>query len=405
VRSSGVIGLISDTLIFIRDRFCAGYYVLSLIRVLAVLVSLATALLGQGKMLKARQFLVDGYGSVMTIDMKKVRDRGVWDELYGSPVLRALLRTIYTFQAGVSIDAIDQVTMVPHVPIDAGPEDRGYVIITIEGNSGLDEDFSAYQGRYTETKVAGYTVLHDEWVKGEAIAKVSPKLLVFGPTAMLVRVLEGEPRSGLPSGDVLSFTAGKPNLLGYFVGDIQKDSANRQLLTELLPEVSWPDGDAPTFFCIRLMVFGDEDDPHLQLEVILRHGKNGEGIVVSERVVAAALDRLMKVTEMRLFLPLLKKIKYERDRTDAIWRLDLGRARGFGGTLGVALPALMVYAGLQEAEAVGGVGNVQVEEVEGVNDVAQPIPVKPIKPKPKEKPKPKQARKPVTTGGGGDCLL
>ena len=375
------------------------------IRIFAVLVALAAAVLSQGKVLKARQFLVDGYGSVMAIDMKMVRDRGVWDELYGSPLLRALLSTVNMFQAGLSIDAIDQVTWVPHVRVDAGPDDRDCVIITIEGSSDLGEDVWAYRDRYTETQVAGYAVLHDEWVEGEAIAKVSPKLLVFGPTAMLVSVLEGEPRNGLPSGDVLSFTAGKKNLLGYFVGDMQKVPANRQLLAEVLPEVSWPDGDAPTFFCIRLMVFGDEDDPHLQLEAILRHGKSGEGIVVSERVVAAALDRLMKVTEMRLFLPLLKNIKYERDRTDAIWRLDLGRARGFGGTLGVALPALMVYAGLKEAEATGGVGNVQVEEVEGVDDVASPAPAKPIKAKPKPKPKEKQARKPVTTGGGGDRLL
>ena len=378
--------------------------------VFAVLVALAVVAPCQDGAPKARHFLPNGYGSVMTIDMKKMRASGVWDELCASQLVK-LLRGLYESESGITLDAIDRATLVsdvasdraslgPGVTDDGGHTAGTYEVITIEGNADLGNGSQAYDGRYAEATVAGYTLLQDEWVNGACILKVSPTLLVYGRTSMLVSVLEGKSRGGLPAGDVMSFTAGLKNLLGYFIGDIQKHPENRGLLESVLPGAVWPKDDEPTFFCVRLFVTGDEDDPHLQLDFSLRHGKNGPGLVVTEQAVAAGLKGLMAMKEMRIVLPLLKKIQYERDRTDAVWRLHLGRARGFGGTLGLLVPSFLAYMELKPVEAL----LVPVVEFEGTDDEAEPDPAKVIKPAVIEGGEPQVEEpnpKPVTPGGGG----
>ena len=371
----------------------------------AVLVALAVVAPCQGDAPKARHFLPNGYGSVMTIDMKKLRASGVWDEVCASQVVK-LIKGLYESESGISLDAIDRATLVHDVVQDqatSGQDDVEHIadgreVLVVEGNADLGDGTPVYDGRYSETKVVGYTLLRDEWFKGQGILKVSPTLLVYGRTSMLVSVLEGKTRGGLPAGDVMSFTAGRKNLLGYFIGDIQKHPENRGLLKSVLPEVVWPKGDEPTFFCVRLFVTGDEDDPCLQLDLSLRHGKDGPGLLVTEQAITAVLEELIVMKEMRILLPLLKKVKYERDRTDAVWRLDLGRARGFGGTLGLLAPSFLVYAGLKEAEAPVG-------QLEAAADQAEPAPATVIKPAVIEGGEPQVVEpepKPITPGGGGD---
>lgn len=373
---------------------------MNLLRVFAVLVVFAVVVPCQGAVPKARHFLPNGYGSVMTVDVKKMRDSGVWDELYASQIVR-LFVGLYESESGISIDSVDRATVVYDGFHDGSAEltqtTGSYKVVTIEGNAELGDGSQNDYGRYTKTEVLGYTLHQDEWATGQGVLKVSPTLLVYGQSSMLVRVLQGESRGGLPSGDVLSFTAGQKDLLGYFIGDIQQHPQNRNLLRSVLPDAVWPDDDEPTFFCVQMRVSGDEDDPHLQLVVSLRHGKDGPGLLVSERAVAAVLQELMETTELRILLPLLKKVKHERDRTDAIWRLDLGRARGFGGTLGLLAPGFLVFMGRKEAEGVLA----PVIELEAVADEAEPAPPKivvEVMPPRVEEPKPK----PVTPGGGGD---
>ncbi len=137
---------------------------------------------------------------------------------------------------------------------------------------------------------------------------------------------------------------------------------------------------------------------------MLRHGKDGAGLVASEKAVASALQRVREIKETRIIRPLLKKIKHERDRTDAIWRLDLGRARNAAGMLGTLSPFLM-FARASEVQPIQG----QVLFLEEVaeEEEAKPKPVEKKKTKvieitrkPPKKAKATPKPKPVTGGGG-----
>ena len=384
-------------------RHHPGLNLTNILRVFAALVVLAVVIPCQGAAPKAHDFLPNGYGSIMTVDVKKMRDSGVWDELCASQIVR-LFVGLYESESGISIDLVDRAAVVHDVVHDGSADvthaTGAYEVVTIEGNADLGDGSQNGFGRYTKTEVLGYTLHQDEWATGQGVLKVSPTLLVYGRASMLVSVLEGKIRGGLPSGDVMSFTAGHKNLLGYFIGDIQKHPQNRDLLERVLPKAVWPKDDEPAFFCVRLFVTGDEDDPHLQLDLSLRHGNDGPGLLVTEHAVAAGLKEWKAMKEMRILLPLLKKVTYERDRTDAVWRLDLGRARGFGGTLGLLAPGFLVYSGLKEAEAILA----PAVEIEAAVDEAEPAPAKVIKPAVIEGGEPQVVEpesKPVTAGGGG----
>lgn len=368
-----------------------------------VALAACTAVLpAQTKVPTARQFLFDDYTSVMSIDMKKMRDSGVWDEMT-STALKMIFGMIEK-QFGFPLDALDRATLVRKFSVN-GEDTKSHEIITVEGNADLGESADVQHGRYVATDVDDYAVMLDQFIPDYAMVHVTPKLLVFGPVGLLTSVLNGEPRGGLPSGDVMSFTAGQKGLLGYVVGDLRPGDMPREGLDEMLPDAAWPEDDRPTFACIRLLVTGDEDDPHLTLEFVLRHGKDGAGLVASEKAVASALQRVREIKEARIIRPLLKKIKHERDRTDAIWRLDLGRARNAAGMLGTLSPFLM-YARVSEVQAIQG----QVLFLEEVweEDEAKPVEKKKTKKtkvieitrKPPKKAKTTPKPKPVTGGGG-----
>ena len=366
-----------------------------------VALAACTAVLpAQAKVPTARQFLFDDYTSVMSIDMKKMRDSGVWDEMTSTAL--KMVFGMMEKQFGFPLDALDRATLVRRFSVD-GEDTKSHEIITVEGNADLGESADVQHGRYVATDVDDYAVMLDQFIPDQAMVYVTPKLLVFGPLGLLKSVLRGEPRGGLPSGDVMSFTAGQKGLLGYVVGDLRPGDMPREGLDEMLPDAAWPEDDRPTFVCIRLLVTGDEDDPHLTLEFVLRHGKDGAGLVASEKAVASALQRVREIKEARIIRPLLKKIKHERDRTDAIWRLDLGRARNAAGMLGTLSPFLM-FAGAPEVH----VGQAQQDLFEEVTEAEATAPksvekkakVIEITRKPPKKAKPTPKPKPVTGGGG-----
>lgn len=365
------------------------------------------ALPAQTKAPKARQFLLDDYTSVMSIDMKKMRDSGVWDEMSSSAL--KMIFGMMEKQFGFSLDALDRATMVREYSVD-GEVTKSCEILTVEGNADLGQLADVQHGRYVAAVVGDYTVMLDQWGGDQALVQVTPTLRVMGPTDLLKDVLNGKPRAGLPSGDVMSFTAGQKGLLGYAIGDLRSGDIAHMGLDVMLPDAAWPEDDKPTFVCIRLVCSGDEDDPHLTLEWLLRHGKDGAGLVASEKAVASALNRVRELKEARIVRPLLKKITHERDRTDAIWRLDLGRARDAAGMLGMLSPFLMVSRAAEVQVIQAGqiiVEEVVEEVVEAQEEKAKPKPVekkakvievtrKPPK-KAKLTPKPKPA-----TGGGSN---
>jgi hypothetical protein len=232
-------------------------------------------------------------------------------------------------------------------------------------------------GRYREDRLGDYTVLCDQWNDGRVVVQVNADLRVHGPAALIEAVLNGKPRAGRPAPDVLAFVGGDQRLLAYFCANFADDDDIRDALHTALPDATWPDDDKPAFAGGRLRATGDVDDPHLTIELVLRHGTAGDGLAATETAVAAALERVAAMKETRLFRPLLAKIEHQRDGTDAVWRLDLGRARQAAGMLGTLAPFLFVA---RTVEA-------QVLEAEAVAEAVEAPAPEPKKEKEKEKEK------------------
>ena len=346
----------------------------------SLLAIVTTALLpaqGQGK-LRARNFHVDDYRTVVRVDMKAFRETGVWEELrVGGAVAVAHL---FVEEMGFGPDELDVVTMTRRLPqpATAGGERESVGVVVFEGNQPLQAVETFRPGRYTVERVGSYDLYLDTWT-GDAATTPDDKLLVTGGEQLLRDVLEGRPRSGLPSADVMAFTAGKSGTLIDVVVDLGQEPGLEAELVSLLSEaeagVTWPADDRPSMIGVRLAAIGDEDDRHLQLEVVVRHGTAGAGIAVTERSVDAGVEALKRLKEARLFRPLLKSIERERRGTDAIWRVDLGRARAFGGSLVTLAPLVVVgYQAWNMAMKMQGGGGPALQVVDEAEAVAEPPP-------------------------------
>tara|TARA_R110002072_G_scaffold100429_6_gene221212 strand:- start:361 stop:1497 length:1137 start_codon:yes stop_codon:yes gene_type:complete len=353
----------------------------------------------QDKPPAARQFLLDEYRTVIHANLKLWRDSGVWDEVSGGAT--KLMISLIEKEMAFSLDRLDSVTSVQEPLVKAGEEPAMHQmplqITILQGNGDLgDPAGNDNERRYQEAKVGDYRLLLDQW-SNNAVVQVSPQLRVYGPTEMLKSVLAGKPRTGLPSADVLSFTAGKQNLLAYMVADVKNHRQPRESIEAILPDAGWPEDDKPTHMCLRLLATGDEDDRHLMLELAVRHGKDGEGLVATEKAVTAAIKRLRELQEARIVRPLLKKIESERDGTDGVWRVDLGRARNAMSLLGTLAPFMMYTTGARVQQVQQGVMVVEEVVIEEAEEVApKPKPVK----KSGGKKKGQAKVVPVTTGGG-----
>ena len=79
-----------------------------------------------------------------------------------------------------------------------------------------------------------------------------------------------------------------------------------------------------------------------------------------------------------MFWPLLKKVEYERSVTDGIWRVDLGRARSFGGVAATAAPltlAWLKFSELFEQLEVGVLPGAALQVLEDEVEEPPPPPV------------------------------
>jgi hypothetical protein len=116
----------------------------------------------------------------------------------------------------------------------------------------------------------------------------------------------------------------------------------QEVLGKLFEDVEWPDGDAPRFLYGRLHDTGDADDPHVAIEVVLRHVDDGEGIAVTEKALDALIAQAKANPKAVAARPMLDAIERSRDRGDLVLKLDLGRARDAVGKLAmIAMPLLM----------------------------------------------------------------
>ena len=113
---------------------------------LATLCTAAAPLFAQNKPLVARNFHFDDYRSVIVLDLKTLRDTGVWDEMNTSSL--KMTAKIFEEQLGFSIDALDRVTMTRG---KYTPEGQGSVfeeISVLEGSEFIAEVIQREKTRY-----------------------------------------------------------------------------------------------------------------------------------------------------------------------------------------------------------------------------------------------------------------
>lgn len=296
--------------------------------------------------LQARNFHFDDYRTVIRLDMKAIRDTGVWDELLagGAKVLSQLVREEF----GFDLDTLDRLSTTRRAIEDRKMSDH---VLVMEYNADVGVPPTYDSDRYRVSVVGPYELRVDSRAH-ESMVMPSARMLVVGAEQRLRDILGGKPRTGLPSADVMSLTAGKQGTLAEFVVDLEQDPWLMKDIQGALQDVDvgieWPEGDTPKLVSGRVSAVGDEDDPHLMVEVVFRHGTAADGLEATERAVAAGIAALKEMPEARMFWPLLKDVEHERSVTDDIWRVDLGRARSFGGIAATAAPLILAWLRLSE---------------------------------------------------------
>lgn len=308
-----------------------------MIRVTAVLL-LATLAIAQDP-IPARSFLLDDYRNVVSVDLARLRDKGIWGDLEASilgPMFGEMER-----EFGGPLDALDRLLLVAEFgePVDDARQIREVRIF--EGNKGLPLPNSFQYGNWEKQDMKGREVWCREGYRGERMYQPSPEVQVWGTSLALDPVFEGEKRRGMPCADVMSLLSGKNEVLAYIVLDVTRGPLQERVLKGMFGDAVWPQGQAPSFLSIRLMATGDADDPHLTVEATLRHATDGEGVAVSDKAIDAFLEKARTDPAMRVMQPALKKCTKKRDRADLRLVADLGRSReAVGHVAGIALALL-----------------------------------------------------------------
>ncbi|MCA8950116.1 MAG: hypothetical protein KDE27_11485 [Planctomycetes bacterium] len=315
-------------------------------RILAIAAAVSLHLL-PAQQIEARRFLPDDYENVVHVDLQRLRDSGVWDELQTGAaklMLAALER-----EAGVPLADLDRVTTVARIPASgpSGREPQPQQVILLEGNAALPMPEHVATGqRYYQDTIGEFEVMRREKPRDEVFAQPAPELQVIGSTALLRGPLEGHPNTGMPCADILSLLSGKGSDLLHIAVHTDNEFLQRRFVGKILPGVEWPADDAIAYVMLELRAIGDPDDPHVHLGVVLRHTKVGDGIEVTEQAARAWLAHVAEQPKLRLAAPLLQRATIRRDRGDLVLKLDLGRARDAGGNIAmIAVPLLGYDAG------------------------------------------------------------
>lgn len=315
------------------------------------LVVLLTALPAQ-EAFNAKQFLPNEYENIVRVNMKTLRDTGVWDELEAG--LLKLFFGQMEQEAGFALESLDRLTVVPLTRKgDGGMSARQEQVLILEGNTELDiPNRVARNATYVDESIGIYDVKRRERFGDEVFFRPRPEVQIYGSTALLRPVLEGRPSAGMPCPDIMSLMAGRSDALVYGVLNLADETLNKRMVPTLFPDAEWPEGDGMKFLMFRVNAIGDPDDPNVELEVVIRHDTDGEGLAVTEKAVAARLDQAKKVPQLRLFAPLLKDVVQTRDRGDLTLKLDLGTGRTAAGRLSMLMAPMMMMGTTVEARPV-----------------------------------------------------
>ena len=323
-------------------------------------VGASAAALAAQQPIDARCFLVEDYRNIVRIDLAAMRKTVVWDDLCASG-LRSVRKPLQQ-ELGFPLEHLDRFSVVARLE-DGEPSIRQRVYV-LEGNAELAIPESIARGWQSE-QISGHTVYQLPWFDGERFVRPHERLQVWGDVDLVSAGLAGGRRAALPSADVMSLVARRGAVLAYVVADLSAQESRNAFLEELKVDGEWPADDPPTFFAARLFTTGDEDDPHLVVEIVYRHAKVGAGIDVTEAAVERALQFARELQQLRLVRKVFEGAQKSRDGTDLKIRFDLGRTRDVFGAVGaIAVPLLMGRAArMQAVDAFQAVQIVVEEEV------------------------------------------
>ncbi|MCK5941539.1 MAG: hypothetical protein KAI24_06190 [Planctomycetes bacterium] len=288
----------------------------------------------------ARDFLFSGFENTMSVNLKAMREREIWDELEVS-ALKLAFRQIEK-EAGFELDAVDRFTLAVKVPKDSKDVVRDTLEVYVtEGNRPLSLPPRVSGRNWESREVAGKTVRYRErYESGRIFYVPHPHVQVEGSWTLLRPILEKDGHRGLPSPDVMSLLSGRDDRLAYAVGSMEHPSVRAQF-GAMLGDPEWPTDDEPRFFGLQVLVRGDRDDPHLVVEAALRHARVGDGLAISKQGAEQLLAKLVDDQRLMSLRKVLKAAQFEVDGTDLVLRLDLGRVRNAVGQLAALLLPLM----------------------------------------------------------------
>ena len=305
----------------------------------------AASLLPAQDPIPAKAFLLDDYRIVAFADCKALRDRGIWDDLEVS-LLKLAFQQMEK-EIGFPLKALDRVTMVAEPPVEGGMGVTVRQVCVMEGKAKLGAPDSVTRGSWSKEKFGACEVWRRAGARDETYACPRPEMQVFGTTDILQPVLEGKPNAGQPCADVMSLLSGRGDNLAYLAVDVSGPLLRKTVLQRLFGEAAWPEGDEPAFVLLRLRATGEADDPHLEVEAVIRHAKAAEGLAATEKLVEVWLEKTQKDPQFRALKPLWPGLQRKKDRTDLTLRLDLGRSRDAIGYV-----ALLMAPILRPVEAV-----------------------------------------------------
>ena len=312
-----------------------------MIRQLPVACLVASLLPAQDP-IPAKAFLLDDHRCVAFVDLKALRDRGIWEDLEVS-VLKFAFAQIEK-ENGFPLAALDRVTMVAEPPVERGMGISVRPVCVLEGNRELGVPESVARGGWSKQTFGAYDVHHRGGGNDETCVCPRPEMRVTGNTDIVRPVLEGKPNLGQPCADVLSLLSGRGDNVAYLVIDVGTPLLRKTVLQRLLGETAWPEGDEPTFVLLRLRATGEADDPHLEVEAVIRHAKAAEGLAETDKLVDAWLEKTQKDPQFLGLKPLWPRLERKKDRTDVTLRFDLGRPREAVGHVALLMAPMLPRA-------------------------------------------------------------
>ncbi|MCU0863933.1 MAG: hypothetical protein MUC36_09085 [Planctomycetes bacterium] len=313
----------------------------------------------RAQQLSGADFVIPDTQTRIAIDLAAVRELGVWTELETS-VLGPVLKRIEK-ELGFPLVGLDRFGVSLRQPTGAGPL-GGQQVLVWEGNRELAVPESYLGAPWQAERIESFEVRRRPRTRGEELfVKVNPGLLVHGQADCVEPVLRGKQRATAMPPDLQSLLSGRERRLGWIVLDLAAEAARDRFLVQVLgAELSaWPASELPTHLSAQILVAGEAAEPHLEVRVVLRHAKDGDGVAVSQRALDSRVAKMREDARMQRIQPLLARAAAVRDATDAVVQVDFGPVHdAVAGIATLLLPVLgrgsEVDAKPQPEKAAGG---------------------------------------------------